>query len=224
MRDDYRHEVKHEISYSDMLDIRRRLSVIARPDPHARDGTYHIRSLYFDTPDDTALREKLMGVPKREKYRIRCYDGNTSFIRLEKKTKIGGMGTKDMAMLSVTQLTRILEGDTEWLLDEEEELLRQFYAAIRNERLQPKTVVDYLREPFIYDPGNVRVTLDHDIRTGLKLQDMLNYSAPTIPVKDAPIILEVKWDQFLPELIRQAVQLPVREQAYSKYAACRMYD
>ena len=224
MRDDYRHEVKHEINYSDMLDIRRRLSAIARRDTHAREGKYHIRSLYFDTPEDTALKEKLLGVAKREKYRIRCYDGDTSFIRLEKKTKIGGMGTKDMAALTPDQVMRIIKGDTDWLIDEEDELLRQFYAAIRNERLQAKTVVDYTREPFIYDPGNVRVTLDYDIRSGLKLLDMLDFTAPTIPVKESPIILEVKWDNFLPEVIRQAVQLPVREQAYSKYAACRMYD
>ncbi|MBP5606990.1 MAG: polyphosphate polymerase domain-containing protein [Lachnospiraceae bacterium] len=207
-----------------MLDIRRRLSAIARRDAHAKEGKYHIRSLYFDTPEDTALREKLLGVAKREKYRIRCYDGDTSFIRLEKKTKIGGMGTKDMAALTPGQVMKIIEGDTDWLIDEEDELLRQFYAAIRNERLLAKTVVDYTREPFIYDPGNVRVTLDYDIRSGLKLLDMLDFTAPTIPVKESPIILEVKWDNFLPEVIRQAVQLPVREQAYSKYAACRMYD
>ena len=224
MRDDYRHEVKHEINYSDMLDIRSRLSAIARRDAHAKEGKYHIRSLYFDTPEDTALKEKLLGVAKREKYRIRCYDGDTSFIRLEKKTKIGGMGTKDMAALTPGQVMKIIEGDTDWLIDEEDELLRQFYAALRNERLQAKTVVDYIREPFIYDPGNVRVTLDYDIRSGLKLLDMLDFTAPTIPVKESPIILEVKWDNFLPEVIRQAVQLPVREQAYSKYAACRMYD
>ena len=224
MRDDYRHEVKHEISYSDMLDIRRRLSAIARRDAHARDGRYHIRSLYFDTPEDTALKEKLLGVAKREKYRIRCYDGDVTFIRLEKKTKIGGLGTKDMAPLTPDQVLKIINGEYEWLIDEEDELLRQFYAAIRNERLQAKTVVDYTREPFIYDPGNVRVTLDYDIRSGLKLQDMLDFTAPTVPVKESPRILEVKWDNFLPEVIRQAVQLPVREQAYSKYAACRMYD
>ena len=224
MRDDYRHEVKHEINYSDMLDIRRRLSAIARRDTHAREGKYHIRSLYFDTPEDTALKEKLLGVAKREKYRIRCYDGDTSFIRLEKKTKIGGMGTKDMAALTPDQVMKIIKCDTDWLIDEEDELLRQFYVALRNERLQAKTVVDYIREPFIYDPGNVRVTLDYDIRSGLKLLDMLDFAAPTVPVKESPIILEVKWDNFLPEIIRQAVQLPVREQAYSKYAACRMYD
>lgn len=224
MRDDYRHEVKHEISYSDLLDIRRRLSLIAKRDDHAEDGKYYIRSLYFDTPEDAALREKIDGVAKREKYRIRCYNRDSSYIRLEKKTKICGLGTKDMTRLSEEQVRRILAGDTGWMIETEDELIRQFYGAIRNRRLQPKTIVDYTREPFIYDPGNVRVTLDYDIRTGLKAKDLLDFTAPTIPVKEAPILLEVKWDAYLPEVIRQAVQLPVREQAYSKYAACRMYD
>lgn len=224
MRDDYRHEVKHEISFSDLLDIRRRLSLIARSDEHAVDGKYYIRSLYFDTPEDAALREKLDGVAKREKFRIRCYNKDPGYIRLEKKTKIGGLGTKDISKLSAEQVERILSGDIGWMMESEDELVRQLYASIRNRRLQPKTIVDYTREPFIYDPGNVRVTLDYDIRTGLKSKDMLDFSVPTIPVKDAPILLEVKWDAYLPEVIRQAVQLPVREQAYSKYAACRMYD
>ena len=223
MREDYRHEVKHEITYSDLLDIRRRMSAVARRDAHAKDGKYHIRSLYFDNPEDKALREKLLGVAKREKYRIRCYDGDTGFLRLERKTKIGGLGPKDMAPLTAEQVMRIVKGDTEWLIDEENELLRQFYAAVKNDRLQPKTVVDYTREPFIYDPGNVRVTLDYDVRSGLKLTDMLDFSAPTIPVKEAPIILEVKWDNFLPDIIRDAVRLPAtRTQSFSKYEACRM--
>ena len=224
MRDDYRHEVKHELSYSDMLDIRRRLSLIARRDAHATDGKYHIRSLYFDTPEDAALREKIDGVAKREKFRIRCYDQNDGYIRLEKKTKIGGLGTKDMAVLKKEEVQKILSGEIDWMMDQEDELIRQLYGAMRNRRLQPKTIVDYTREPFIFDPGNIRVTLDYDIRTGLKAKDLLDFSAPTIPVKDAPILLEVKWDAYLPEVIRQAVQLRVREQAYSKYAACRMYD
>ena len=52
---DFRHEIKHEINYSDMLIIRHRLSTVAYPDPHTIDGKYFIRSLYFDNPADKAL-------------------------------------------------------------------------------------------------------------------------------------------------------------------------
>ena len=82
-----------------------------------------------------------------------------------------------------------------------------------------------MREPFVYVPGNVRVTLDYDIRTGLGCTDFLRNDCVTIPVKDAPCILEVKWDKYLPDVIRAAVQLDeCHSIAYPKYAACRMYD
>ena len=91
--------------------------------------------------------------------------------------------------------------------------------------LKPKTIVDYTREPFVYGPGNVRVTLDYDIRTGLACTDFLNPDAVTIQAAQAPIILEVKWDGFLPQIIKDAVQLENRHAAaFSKYAVCRMYD
>ena len=91
--------------------------------------------------------------------------------------------------------------------------------------LRPRTLVDYTREAFVYPPGNVRVTLDYGIRTGLGCVDLLNPDCITIPAKDSPVILEVKWDAFLPDLIRDAVRIPGRRTAaFSKYAVCRMYD
>lgn len=80
-----RHEWKHEINLSDMLTLRQRLRVIAQPDEHTLDGKYDIRSLYFDNIEDKALREKLDGINIREKFRIRYYNGDTSYIHLEKK-------------------------------------------------------------------------------------------------------------------------------------------
>ncbi|MCR5684921.1 MAG: polyphosphate polymerase domain-containing protein [Lachnospiraceae bacterium] len=224
MREDFRHEIKHEITRIDMLTIRQRMRAVAEPDPHTVDGKYFIRSLYFDTPFDTALREKIDGAAVRQKYRIRSYNMDNSFIRLEKKSKWNGLGTKDQAKLSAEQTAAIIAGDIEWMADDEHWLLRELYTRMKSGLLEPKVLVDYTREPFIYRPGNVRVTLDYDIRTGLKSTDFLDYGAPTIPVKDSPVILEVKWDEYLPALIRDMVQVEKRQGAYSKYCACRMYD
>ena len=88
----FRHEVKHEISKSDMLILRQRLRAVMSPDIHAVNGVYEIRSLYFDTPDDKALREKLDGVNVREKFRIRLYNNDKAMIRLERKFKHGQLG------------------------------------------------------------------------------------------------------------------------------------
>lgn len=67
--------------------------------------------------------------------------------------------------------------------------------------------MDYTREPFVFAPGNVRVTLDYDIRTGIKNTDFLNPDGVTVSVEDSPIILEVKWDEYLPDIIKDALQL-----------------
>ena len=220
----YRHELKHEITYADMLVIRQRLRSVARPDEHAVNGRYHIRSLYFDTPSDRALREKIDGVNCREKFRIRYYDHNPSVIHLEKKSKLNGLGNKQSADLTAQQAQMIVDRQLGWMIDSGVPLVQELYSKMMTQQLAPKTIVDYMREPFVYAPGNVRVTLDYDIRTGLGCTDFLDPGCTMIPAGDAPIILEVKWDEFLPSVIRDAVQLPNRRTgAFSKYAACRIY-
>ena len=220
----YRHEWKHELSFQDSLILRQRLRAVMEPDVHAVDGKYSIRSLYFDNGNDKALREKLDGVNRREKFRLRYYNGDPSLIHLEKKSKLDGLGTKFSANVTAEEAQKLIDGDLDWMLDSDRPLVRELYVKMRSQGLRPKTIVDYTREPFIYRPGNVRVTLDYDIRSGLGCTDFLNPRAVTVPAGDAPILLEVKWDAYLPDLIRDIVQLPGRHvSAFSKYAQCRIY-
>ena len=220
----YRHEWKHIINLSDMIILQGRLPAVMTPDPHAINGKYEIRSLYFDDPADRALREKLDGVSRREKFRIRCYNNDTSFIRLEKKSKINGLCRKQTAMLTQEQAESILQGSYGWMAACSNPLITELYAKMSAQGLRPKTIVDYTREPFVYPPGNVRISLDYNIRTGLQCTDFLDFSCVTVPAGDSPIILEVKWDEFLPDIIRDAIQLRgCRTGAFSKYAACRIY-
>ena len=221
----YRHEWKHEISLADRMVLRARLAAVCRADGHAVNGTYLVRSLYFDNPADKVLREKIDGVNRREKFRIRCYNGDLSLIHLEKKSKRGGLGTKETAELSAAEVQAVVDGELDWMMDSGRPLVQELYHKMRTQGLRPRTIVDYTREPFVYGPGNVRVTLDYDIRTGLGCTDFLNSSCVTIPAGGPAAVLEVKWDAFLPDLIRDAVQLEGRRaSAFSKYAACRIYD
>ena len=221
----YRHEWKHELNTMDYLTIRRRLQAVMKRDPHAKEGRYHVRSLYFDSPDDKALREKVDGVNMREKFRIRYYNGDTSVIRLEKKAKRDGLGAKFSARLTKEEAQKIVDGDIDWMMDSGRPLVQELYCKMRTQCLKPKTIVDYTREPYVYGPGNVRVTFDFNIRTGLACTDFLNPDCVTVPAGDAPqYLMEVKWDEFLPEIIRAAVQTPGRRAgAFSKYAQCRIY-
>ena len=221
-----RHEVKHYISLTDYWVLRSRLETVLERDPHAgKDGAYQIRSVYYDSPDDRALREKLDGVKNRDKYRIRYYNFDTEFIQLEKKSKRGNLCIKSSAILQKEQVQDLLNGQTDWMRESRSELIKELYRKMFEEGLRPTTIVDYIRDPFIFTAGNVRVTLDHDIRTGLRTTCFLDPDCVTIPVANAPIILEVKWDEYLPDIVRDAVQVPGRSAtAFSKYAACRIYD
>lgn len=219
-----RHEWKHEINIMDMFILRQSLKAICLSDPNTIDGKYEIRSIYFDDVNDTALKEKINGVNKREKFRIRFYNGDTSFIMLEKKSKFNNLTMKDQAKLTFIEAKLLSEGDYDWMKDSDSDLIRELYSKMKSKTIRPKTIVDYTREPFIYAPGNVRVTLDYNIRSGIYCTDFLNMEAVTVPVPDNPIILEVKWDEYLPEIIRSCVSLQSRRvSAFSKYAACRAY-
>ncbi len=223
----YRHELKYSIPYAEYLAMRGRLRHIMTPDPHASaDGTYRIRSIYFDTGDDNALRENLNGVGKREKFRIRYYNDDLSFITLEKKLKRNSLCQKFDAPITEEQCRQLLAGQLDWMRDSRCSLVLELYAKMRSQCLRPRVMVSYVREPYAYPPGNVRVTFDSQIRTSLFHRDFLDGPVRDIIATDTPQdrILEVKYDAFLPEIIRKLIQTPgMRQQAFSKYAACRRF-
>lgn len=220
-----RHELKHSLNYGDYQILRARLRHVMSPDPHADvNGEYKIRSLYFDTPYDKALREKIDGLDKREKFRIRRYFGTEGCLMLEKKSKANSLCWKRSERMTSDEAAAILHGDLSWMAGDPRDLMRELHVKMHCEQLQPKTVVDYTREPFVCTAGNVRVTFDHDIRTGLFSTDFLDDSLPTLKAGDEEVVLEVKYDQFIPEHIVHILQLEGRRAAaISKYALCRVY-
>lgn len=183
---DFRYEWKHEIAYGDLLALRPRLAAVMRRDSHAIDGRYEIRSLYFDNLQDKALREKIDGVNNREKFRIRYYNGDTSLLLLEKKCKINGLCAKEQARLEEGRARALALGDPQALEGAQDPLVQELRRKMLSQGLRPRTIVDYTREPFVFGPGNVRVTLDYNIRTGLGCTDFLNQHCVTIPARDAP--------------------------------------
>ncbi|MDO4618011.1 MAG: polyphosphate polymerase domain-containing protein [Clostridia bacterium] len=218
----FRHEYKHKVNLSDILQLRTRLNAVMEHDSNANsDGTYFIKSLYFDNYMDKALCEKLNGVNNREKFRIRYYNTDTSFIRLEKKSKINGLCSKESVAITADECQKIIDGDIGFMLDSGIPFLQELYAKMRYQLLRPKCIVAYRRESFVYLPGNVRVTIDMDICGSYNVQNFLNPDLSYLQLYHTHI-LEVKWDEFLPQIIRDIVQMKNRNtSAFSKYAAVR---
>ena len=223
----FRHELKYQIGAAEYMALRSRLRPVMGRDGHARgDGLYLVRSIYFDNCDDKALREKINGVQKREKFRIRYYNDDLSFITLEKKLKYNDLCCKLDAPLSEAECRALLAGDTDWMPGHPAGLVRELYCKMRYQRLRPRLLVSYMREPYVYAPGNVRVTFDSQIRTSLYARGFLPGEIRDVAADDAPggAVLEVKYDAFLPEIISCLLQTEgVRRGAFSKYGVCRRF-
>ena len=162
-----------------------------------------------------------MGVSRREKFRIRYYGDDTSFIRLEKKSKINGLCNKQSAIISAEECREILSGKMYSVFDADNELKREFYAKMQYQLLRPKNIVAYEREAYIYDHGNVRVTFDTNIRGSSDTGKFIGGDIPFVHLYN-DVILEIKWDEYLPQFVRDIVQLNTRSISnFSKYAATR---
>ena len=218
----WRHELKYTITMSEYLGMRSCISEIMHHDTHSDGKPYVIESLYFDGLGDKALKEKIFGVNEREKFRIRLYNGDTSFIKLEKKQKKDGLCLKTAAVITEDMMYDMIDGT---MALPEGSLEREFYVKRRAAFLVPKTIVRYRRDAFIYTPGNVRVTFDSDLRTGMYSHEFPLKDTGVPAVKPGTIVLEIKYDEFLPDAVRDAVQAGYpRLQAFSKYAACRAFE
>ena len=218
-----RHELKHCINASDYAQLRARLRTVARPDEHAgADGGYKIRSLYFDNYSDKAVVEKLSGLGRREKFRLRYYNGDTSFIRLERKSKANRLCYKESAAITTGQCAALLAGRYDVLKMPDAPLLMELYSKIHFQHLRPRSIVDYRREAYVYRAGNVRVTFDSGVKTSNSAAGFLNPGLVTIPAS-CSIIMEIKYDGFLPDAIRDILQTGWHNQTeFSKYVAARL--
>ncbi|MBQ9405484.1 MAG: polyphosphate polymerase domain-containing protein [Desulfovibrio sp.] len=212
----FRNERKYYLAPCEAATLRSRVACVMCPDAHAK-GVYKISSLYFDDVYDTALREKLSGVAVRDKWRVRWYDDQLDFIRLERKHKENEMSWKTHVRVTKEQLERFMQGDMEAAADVPGEMGKLFHAVHRARLLRPVVVVIYRREAFHYEPGNVRITFD------TRLCAVRPNSLTALPVStDGLTILEVKYDHVLPNVVRSLFSgTRLTQLALSKYVMAR---
>ena len=224
---EYRHEYKYQCSGLQLKVLENRLCALLRPDPHAgASGTYLIRSVYFDTPDNTCYYENENGVDPRAKYRIRTYNCSDRRITLERKIKRRGMTHKDAASLTRAQCRQMLRGIIPEITPDMPPILAEMLTEMRKKAMRPAVIVQYERRPFICPVGNVRITLDFRISSSQSFDLFFQRNIPLRPVlSNGQGVLEVKWDQLLPSYIRQQLELDeLQWTAFSKYYLCRKYN
>jgi hypothetical protein len=223
----FRHEFKYFINYFEYESLKRRLNAVLKRDKFAdKNGNYHIRSLYFDDIRNTALYEKQAGVLTRKKYRIRIYNIDDSVIKLEKKSRIGQFIHKESASLTREEYDKIINQDIIFLKQSDNKLLQEFYFDMVAYHYKPKVIVDYVREAYISNINNIRITFDKSLKTGLNKIDIFNRDLLTVDVIEEPkMILEIKYNHFLPNHIKNILQIKSSQRwAISKYVMCRKFN
>ena len=221
---DYRVENKYLVSDQDILVLQGRLQGIMSPDSHQKDGCYTIRSLYFDDAWDRCMEENEAGIDQRQKFRIRIYDPQSDVIHLEIKEKNRGLTKKIACSLSREEADKIIDGKLPFCLDSRKPLnLLQLRA--RDALMRPKAIIAYERTAFVSPIGNVRITFDRNIMASRSCGNLFQQTVPEMtPVLPTGMhVLEVKYDEFLPDYIANTIELGnLQRIAFSKYYLGRL--
>ena len=214
----YRKELKYKITNTDFYLILHNLKNITKKDPNCKDEYYTISSIYFDDYKKTSYNQVKNGISNRWKYRIRFYNYDDSYIRLEKKHKINGLTNKTSVRITKEILNKILNNNIK-IKQENNYLLNEFLVKLEKDLLKPIICIEYDRIPFVYKIGNVRITLDYNIRYTNKYNDLFNSNKKVYYLNEK--ILEVKYNELIPDFIRYRLELNHLEQtSFSKFNNC----
>lgn len=218
----YRYELKYLINYHDYIILKNRLRNYMSLDPNAVEkGFYHVRSIYFDDYLNTSYYDKINGVLNRFKYRLRIYDFKDNPIKLEKKIKKGNFSTKIDFNISEEEY-HLLGKKPDFLLEYHNEILNEVYLLLKYKGLRPVILIDYLREPYYYRYGKVRITFDFELHASNLVDDIFDKNINLVNVLEKnKIIMEVKYEKFIPTVIKNILQNSRINIAISKYVLCR---
>jgi len=212
----FRNELKFFMNINTAEVLKHRVSMVMRPDIHS-DGVYLVNNLYLDDQYDTCYNEKILNSYIRDKYRVRFYNNDMSFIRFENKHKEGDLSYKKSAIMTEDEYKSLSSGDMSFLLRSEQPLLKKVATLHRLRCMRPAVSFSYIREAYIYHPGNVRVTFDSNIRADTLVPEPY-YGAPP----GSGGMMEVKFDRFLPSIIKEMLDgLPLIQTSMSKYCYSR---
>ena len=221
----YRHELKYYCDEPELKILERKLSVVMQRDGHAdENGEYLIRSVYFDDYHRSRFYENEDGVDPREKFRIRIYNYSDKRISLEKKIKRRGMTAKQMCQIDREICRRMLEGAPMSDCIGIHPLLDEWIVMRDTVGLRPVMLGEYVRKPLVYRLGNVRVTFDRYITASQRVEGLFDREIPRVAVLPTGYhILEVKYDDFLPDIIYQMIDNGhFRQTTFSKfYLGCK---
>ena len=223
MNEVMRQEKKYLMTIADGQKLCGLLGSVMTEDEHNGDSGYRIRSLYFDTLQESDYNDKIDGLELRRKIRLRIYDPNADFAMLEEKKKEGAYQLKRSLRISRADAEQLIKCNYSVLLNYDKPFASELYGIMQSRCYRPKAVVDYQRRAFIANENHIRITLDHHIVATEAGFNIFSQNLNQYPVLDQfNAILEVKYNGFLLSHIKSLVNTADRsELSVSKYCLAR---
>lgn len=218
-----RREEKYPLSVIDMSNYKAQFSAILMPDKFSANGSYMVRSLYFDTPDDNDFFDKLKEQNLRRKIRLRIYSPYDTKAKLELKQKENIFQKKRSLTISREDAVELINSNYSVLLKYDDDFAREIYSIMCMYAYKPKSIVEYQRYALMAKENNIRLTFDSEIRATESSFDLFSENLPLNPVfpKDK-VVFEVKYDKFLLGYISDIVStINVKNITSSKYCLSR---
>ncbi|MCP5107665.1 MAG: polyphosphate polymerase domain-containing protein [bacterium] len=220
----YRHELKYFISFTNQKILSEAFRHTMETDPNGNeDNEYWIRSLYFDTMGNSDFYDKEIGIKTRKKIRLRIYNVEQPWVKIEIKNKYEQYMLKETAALSRDEARALIRGEKEVLLNHGNPTLNRVFYYMAKDLYKPAVIIDYEREAYVGSIQDIRITFDKNIRASGVDFDIFNPDLNMQPVFEYPtMVVEVKYNRFMPSWIKEMLAgFHSERYAISKYCLGR---
>lgn len=196
----YKNEIKKTFNINTTEILKRRLALFMDIE-----NKEYIRDLYFDSPNNEDLIEKVNGESITEKFRIRYKNLDSSDIRLEKRMKKNGKYKKISAIITEEDVENILNGDIEYLAFSDKKILRDFYLNIMCEKIEPKAIIEFARESFTYERADITVNIDTSRRVSLNEEDIMDDEIKSVVINEDTAVIEMRYNKNIPKFVDRLI-------------------
>lgn len=186
---------------------------------HDRFAFSDIRNIYYDTPDFLLARRSNEHPFYKEKLRVRSYGAPDKDVFVELKKKYDGVVYKRRLSMPYDDASGWLSGDKS--LEPATQIGSEIgFMMERYPGIAPAMMLDYRRESFCMPDGDLRVTIDTDIRADLWNFDLRSVPSGKSVLPDGHTLMEIKTMGGIPLWLTEAMSSEkVYRSSFSKYGS-----
>ncbi len=193
----YPHTLKYAITKTDYQALRSRLTANVSQDTGSSSGWVH--TMLFTSYRGRVLPARGQRDETRSSFALHYYNNDPTYLILERWNG----AEQSSAMVTEAECRALLAGETGWLTDRRNPVLRDFHTSLTQQMLLPQVLLTYHREAYTLDDLNLWVALDSDIRTTLQHMDFLDPDQLARDTADQTgrMLLEISYSDTIPDAL-----------------------